>query len=474
MRTRTSTLSILAAALAVLAIAVVPAGAAGAAPTPAQAARAAQAAYLYGIPLMEFLRTAREQTSVTVPNTHSDAPVNQFGSARQLATPSNHVIVQPNNDTLYSMAHLDLSGGALVLHVAAVPGHRYYVLQFMDPYTNVFAYVGTRTTGDGAHTFLITGPAWHGRVPAGMRRIRSPYELAWIAGRTLVDGAADLPAVHRVQDGYRLIPLAAYLRAGLRWTPPRPRRVLTTAKTFLEPAGLRFFDALGVALAQNPPPARDRAELALLRTVGVGPGLMPSREHLSPVVVAALRHVVATGHQLVLALKTRLAAPSVVAHHGWFVPFADTGAYGTDYSWRAVVALNGLAANRPAEAMYIIGVRDSHLAALSGADQYVIHFPAGGLPPARFFWSLTMYNAAFYLVANPLHKYEVGNRTAGLRRNADGSLDVYIGHTRPAGAPVANWLPAPTGAFQVDLRLYGPGRSALEGTYSYPGIARLG
>ncbi len=471
-RTRTRTLSILAAVAAVLATALVPVAAA--APTAAQAATAARAAYLYGIPLMEFLRTAREQTSVTVPDTHSDAPLNQLGNARRLATPSNHVIVQPNNDTLYSMAHVDLSAGPLVLHVPTVSGHRYYSFEFMDPYTNVFAYVGTRTTGDGAHTFLITGPGWHGHVPAGLRRIRSPYARAWLAGRTLVDGPADLAAAHRVQDGYRLLPLSAYTRHGLNWSPPRPRHIVTTPKRYAEPVGLAFFDALGLALAQNPPPSRDHAELALLRSVGVGPGLRPSKEHLSVAVAAALRSAVASGPQTVLALKTQIAASSVIVHHGWFVPPADTGDYGTDYPWRAVVALNGLAANRPAEAMYIVGVRDGSLGLLTGADHYVIHFPAGGLPPARYFWSLTMYDASFYLVPNARHKYEVGNRTAGLRRNPDGSLDIYIGHTRPAGAPVANWLPAPAGAFEVTLRLYGPQASALEGTYNYPGITRLG
>src|SRR5581483_11060377 len=145
-------------------------------------------------------RQARTQTSVTVPNQLSDAPINQLGNARHLANVKHQVIVQPNNDTLYSNAHLDLSAGALVLHVPAVPGHRYYSFEFLDPYTNVFAYVGTRTTGDGAGNFLITGPGWHGVVPAGMRRIRSPYGRAWAVGRTLVYGPGDLPAVHRIQD----------------------------------------------------------------------------------------------------------------------------------------------------------------------------------------------------------------------------------------------------------------------------------
>src|SRR5947209_14088646 len=141
--------------------------------TPASAAlatpqQAAADAYVYGIPLMEFLRTARQQTSVTVPDRASNAPVNQLGNARSLATAQQHVIVQPNNDTPYTMGHLDLNGGPLVLHVPAVPGHRYYSFEFLDPYTNVYAYVGTRTTGDGAGNFAIVGPRFHGHVPRGL------------------------------------------------------------------------------------------------------------------------------------------------------------------------------------------------------------------------------------------------------------------------------------------------------------------
>ena len=238
-----------------------------------------------------------------------------------------------------------------------------------------------------------------------------------------------------------------------------------------EPGGLAFFDALGRALAKNPPPKRDAAMLRELRTVGVGPGLRPSQEHLSATMIAALKAAVDGGPAYINQLKTQLATPSVVATHGWFVPPADIGSYGTDYAFRAVVALQGLAALRRAEAMYIVGVRDSSLSPLSGAHDYVIHFARGAMPPARYFWSLTMYDQNFFLVANPLHRYELGDRSP-LRRNPDGSLGIYLQRTRPAGHS-ANWLPTPaTGDFEVTLRLYGPRPSALDGTYKLPPIAR--
>jgi hypothetical protein len=289
-----------------------------------------------------------------------------------------------------------------------------------------------------------------------------------------VNGPSDLAAVHKVQDGYRLIPLAGYLKRGLSWHAPRPKRVVKTPLKLTEPTGVKFFDELGTALAENPPPARDHAILAQLRTVGVGPGRQPSREHLSAAIVAGLGAAADGGAAHVAALKLSFAASSALAHDGWFVPPAYTGDYGTNYTFRAIVALNGLAANRPAEAMYIVGVTDSTHTPLNAAEHYVIHFPAGQLPPARYFWSLTMYDQNFYLVPNALHRYELASHTAGLKRNPDGSLDIYIQPTPPPGHE-SNWLPAPvSGRFEVTLRLYGPEASALEGHYTYPPIVRTG
>jgi hypothetical protein len=463
-------------ALGAIFLPVTLAGAASSGPTPAldeaQAEQIGLDAYTYGIPLMEFVRQARTQTSVTVPNDLSDAPLNQFGNERALASIKHQVIVQPNLDTLYSMGHLDLSKGPLVLHVPRVPGHRYYGIEFLDPYTNVFHYVGTRTTGNGAGNFLITGPSFHGRLPRGLHRIRSAYERVWLAGRTELYGPRDLAAVHRIQDGYRLIPLGDYLAHGLGWRPPRPQRTVTKHTTFTVSTGIAFFDQLGTALAKNPPPARDKPILRELRTVGIGPGLHPSHEHLSAAVLAGLQAAGDAGAGYIYKLRLELATPDALAHNGWYVPPPNTGAYGTDYELRAVVAVYGLAANRPAEAIYIIGAADQTHALLNGANDYVIHFPAGQLPPARYFWSLTMYDQNFYLVPNPIHRYSLGSHTPTLRRNPDGSLDIYVQHTAPAGHE-SNWLPAPgSGQLEVTLRLYGPKPRALNGSYSYPPITR--
>jgi hypothetical protein len=430
-------------------------------------------AYVYGIPLMEFERQAQQQTSVTVPNDLSDAPLNRLGSDSQLNSPQpgHQVFVQPNVDTLYTMGHLNLTAGPIVLHVPRVANHRYYVFQFLDPYTNTFAYVGTRTTGDGAGSYLITGPGWHGTVPKGVHQIRSSYERVWLCGRTLVNGARDLAAVHRIQKQYRLIPLGQFRRHGLKWKPPRPRRVITKASDPQVPTGLRFYSELGEYLEQNPPPAADAPELQALAKVGIGPGLNPAKAGLSAPVLSGLAEAADDGLAYITNERTTYAAESALAHDGWFVPGADTGNFGTDYEWRAIVAVYGLGANEPAEAMYIVGVIDQDDQKLAGGNDYVIHFAAGSLPPARYFWSLTMYDSDFSLVPNAINRYALANHIPGLRYNADSSLDIYLQHNEPAAAERSNWLPAPaSGNFEVTLRLYGPQESALEGKYVYPTI----
>jgi hypothetical protein len=124
--------------------------------------------------------------------------------------------------------------------------------------------------------------------------------------------------------------------------------------------------------------------------------------------------------------------------------------------------------------MYIVGAADPSHTLLDGAHRYVVHFAAGQLPPARYFWSVTMYDRAFYLVANSIGRYEIGDRTAGVKYNPDGSLDIYIQATRPAGH-ASNWLPSPrAGGFEITLRLYGPERRALDRSYRYPPIERVG
>ncbi|MFN8131383.1 MAG: DUF1254 domain-containing protein [Solirubrobacteraceae bacterium] len=461
----------LAAAAAVLAAVLAGAGPAHAddAADRARATALGIEAYEYGIPLLEFLRIRRQQTSVTVPNGRGDAPVNQIGRAA-LVRPEDRIIPAPSTDTLYTVIHLDLAREPQVLHVPP-QGRRYFTFEFIDPYTNVFAYVGTRATGSQGGDFAITGPGWHGRLPRGVRRIRSPFRRAWVGGRTLLRGPSDLAAAQRVQRGYRLVPLSRY---GTAWTPPRPRRIVMTPRRAVTPEGLAFFDALGKALAENPPPARDAPLLRRLAAVGIGPGRAPSRDGLPAAVREGLAAAVPAAKAQIQRALFGFIARAPAAANGWVVPKPNTGAFGTDYESRALLAVYGIGANRPVESIYPTAFTDRTGALLSGGSRYVLRFAPGQLPPVRYFWSVTLYDANLFVVPNPIRRFAVGDRTPGLRRRADGSLEIAIQTGRPASG-TANWLPAPaSGRFVLVMRLYGPSGRVLRGRWPLPTVTKAG
>jgi hypothetical protein len=459
-------------ALAVtLALPLAPAAAAPTSLTQAQAQKVGTDAYVYGIDLLDFVRQTRLDTSVTVPNEYGNAPINQVGNQRILTTPANQSkeIVGPSNSTLYSNAHLDLTKGPIVLHVPAVPHHRYYAWEFLDPYLNVFHYVGTRTTGNGAGNYVIVGPHFKGKLPSGLPVVRAAYDQVWLFGRTLVYGASDLPEAHKIQDGYKVVPLAAFKRVGLAYKAPRPARIVTTPAIPSVPTGVAFYDALGDALAKYPPPASDHQILTEMATAGIGAGRHPSSEGLSSATLAGLKAAADDGPAHVFSLRLQLGLSGARKNNGWFQTLPDTGKWGTDYAYRAVVAVYGICANRPAEATYAVGSLDNTGATLNGSNSYRIHFSAGSTPPVKYFWSLTEYNIHTELIANKYDKYSVGSNK-GIKYNKDGSLDLYVQPTPPAGHE-SNWVPdTPDNQIILILRMYGPGSQVLHGSYHYPTI----
>jgi hypothetical protein len=430
---------------------------------PEQARELGREAYAYGLPLLEFLRVRAEMTSVKAPDGRGNAPVNTFSHARGFATPSSRTVVAPNVDTLYSIAHLDLGKGPVVLSHPDM-GRRFFGFQFLDPYTNVIGYAGTRTTGRDAGRVQIAWTRRPGRRTPGVRSIRSPYRRVWVIGRTLAaDTRADQRRARAKMLRYRLSP-APRLRSR---RPGRPRRAP------LPTDGLELLDALGRALAQNPPPARDRPLLDRLAQVGVGPGLRPSEAGLSPDVVAALRDGVEREAAEAPGRVRADVARQAIAAGGWLSLNPRIGRYGMDYDLRAAVALIGLGANTPAEAIYPTALADGDGAFLTGAGRYRLVFERGREPPVRAFWSLTMYDSDGYLVPNPARRYAIGPSHPPLVRRRDGSIVVLIQREQPATGAV-NWLPAPPGGFRLNLRLYWPERSALTGAWRPPTVERIG
>jgi hypothetical protein len=379
------------------------------------------------------------------------------------------LIVAPNTDTLYSLAHLDLARGPIVLHHPDM-GKRYYSFELVDPYTNVIDIPGAREDGRRAGSFVIS---WkHGKpkggLPHGARLIRSKYRRVWVIGRTLATGPADQRKALELMRQYRLSRLG-----GKKRTFPRGCKPGTPASYPTPTDGPGFIAALDTALEKNPPPKRDAPLLAQLATVGVGPGRSPERAGLAPDVIAALYDGVAQ-EAASLPTATRLSVLNQARQtSGWLLPAPNIGRYGTDYLFRAQVAVVGLGANTPNEAIYPTGLTDATGALFDGAHSYRLTFPAGQQPPARYFWSVTMYDSAGYLVANPIARYSVGSSHRPLVKQPDGSIVIAIQRDPPADAGV-NWLPAPAGGFRLNLRLYGPSIAARTGAWRPPGVLRVG
>jgi hypothetical protein len=382
-------------------------------------------------------------------------------------------VVRANVDTLYSSAFLDLSAEPLVLSVPDTQA-RYYLMPLMDAWTNIFASPGKRTTGTKPGHFAITGPLWTGELPKGVTELKSPTNMVWLIGRTQTNGPKDYAAVHKVQDGYKLVPLSAFGRpytAPVGQVDPNVDMKTPPVEQLQKMSSEAYFNRLAGLLKSNPPPAAEAPLLDKLKAIGIVPGEKFDPAKLEPAVAKALEKSVSVAMEKLLAASKESGAPV----NGWRVPPMVLGNFGTDYGTRAVVALIGLGANLPADAVYPSLFVDADNQPLDGAHKYVIHFDKGQTPPVNAFWSITMYNADSFFVANPINRYALSSWMP-LKNNADGSLDLYVQSESPGKDKASNWLPADAGAFNLTLRMYWPADKApsiLDGSWKPPAITRL-
>jgi hypothetical protein len=408
---------------------------------------AAREAWLYGLPLIEM---AAARARMLGGRGGQPAAINSFRHTRELATDRSRAITAPNNDTLYSAAWLDLTKGPLSLTVPPT-GDRYISVAGMNMYTDNDFVLGTRTSGGAGGRYTVVGPGQAGSGP-NVVRLATPH--GWMLARILVDGPGDLAAVHAVQAGLTL--------SGPAGTPPRKAYATRGA-----PAA-DYFASVAELLKTDPPPATDGALFGRVTPLGLpaAGGFDPRR--FDPAAIAEIEAGVAEARR---ALQGMRPGGSV---NGWTYPRGTLGYFNQDYLFRAAVSLAGLAALPPAEAMYLQPIGDQGRM-LTGPGPYRLSFPAGQMPAVDGFWSLTMYEATpegqFFLVPNPIGRYSIGDRTPGLRKNADGSLDIWIARADPGGERTANWLPAPvSGPFSLSFRAYLPNEAMRDGRYRLPAL----
>jgi hypothetical protein len=423
------------------------------------------ALYLYPLVLMDITRL--QALNKPVGSSPIAGSPNQFHHVREFPSADFRGVVRPNFDTLYSSAWLDLTAGPVIVH-GPNTDDRYYMLPMLDMWTDVFANPGKRTTGTAAQDFIVTPPHYAGELPADLPVISAPTPHVWVIGRTQTNGPADYPDVHKIQDGLGITVLAKDPRqvpgqvvdAGYD-TTSEPLRLVNG----MDP--LDFFGYAADLLAINRPHPTDFSMLARVSGLGIVAGKPFSPDEFD----ARQRSEIAAGwaaalHDIMTSLGTVGARVN-----GWTIIRDNMGVYGNAYFQRALVALVGLGANPPEDAVYPLLIADADGDPVTGDHNYVLHFDAGELPPVAGFWSVTMYDGEGYQVANEINRFAIGDRDQ-LTFNADGSLDIYLQRTNPGPERVSNWLPAPDGPLGVTMRLYAPKRSVLDGSWSPPPVRK--
>jgi hypothetical protein len=458
---------------------------AAAVPAPAESSAEQKAAfdtavdaYVFGYPLVTMEYTRRVMTNVASPEgTH--APMGQFVRMREYPNASFRDVTAPNADTLYTTAWVDVAKEPWVLSLPDMAG-RYYLFPMLDGWTTVFQVPGKRTTGTKAQTYAITGPGWTGTLPAGVTEYKSPTAIVWLLGRIYCTGTPeDYKAVHAIQDKVSIVPLSAY---GKPYTPAAGtvdsaidmKTAVREQVNALDTTA--YFKLLADLMKANPPAAEDGPEVAKLATLGIVPGQDFDAAKFSQAVGAPAADVPKTAQGKIMGwFKEGVAAGDSQDLNGW-VFTTKTGLYGTNYVQRALITAIGLGANRPQDAVYPTSEVDAGGQAYSGANKYVMHFEKGEMPPVDGFWSLTMYDAGYFFVDNPLNRYTLSSRNK-FKANADGSVDLYIQNENPGKDKEANWLPAPKDKFILMLRLYWPKEkppSLLDGSWKIPAVKTAG
>jgi len=439
-----------------------------------EAQQIAEEAFVYGLPLVMNYAVFYEYF-VDEKGPQFKTPIGSLYNTARVYTPQDTTIVTPNSDTPYSFVAMDLRAEPMVVCNPEIEPSRYFSVQLVDMYTFNYGYVGSRTTGNAAACHMITGPTWKGEKPAGIGKVfQSETDFSFAIIRTQLFDAADLDNVKKVQAGYRAVPLSAFLgkpappaAPAMNWPPIDKQRADADPFAYLNFV-LGLAPPVGAAAVEAPMRAR-------FAKIGVEAGKPFPPADLTPEQKAEIEAGMKSGLAKIKATVGQLGKDE----NGWRVStkgFGDRKAYAGDFTLRAAAAMAGIYGNDAVEALYpLLSTDDKGEKPDTGLHRYTLTFPAGQLPPAKAFWSVTMYDGKTQLlIENPIDRYLINSpMLPGMKKNEDGSLTLYIQKDSPGAALESNWLPAPNGPAYVVMRLYWPEESALNGTWKPPVVHRV-
>jgi hypothetical protein len=436
----------------------------------------AEEGFIYGLPIVMNYAVMYE-FAVDSKSSQFKAPFNQINNQHRVATYEDTAVVTPNSDTPYSVLWLDLRAEPMVISVPAVSKERYYTIQLVDGNTYNYGYIGSRATGSDPGDYLVVGPDWKGETPPGIKKVFSsttPFSFSVI--RTQLFNPEDMPNVEKVQAGYKAQPLSAFLKQP---APPAAAKIDFLPAT-TEGIKKNFYEYLDAALQFVPPSPEDKEVRAKLASIGIGPGKTFEFKDLSLEHKAAVLLAMKEGDDKVEKFMTS----GMKNVNGWNIGsfFGDRAFYKGDWLMRSGAAKTGIYGNDAVEATYPYTRVDATGETLDGSKHnYTLTFPAGQYPPVNAFWSITMYDGkSQLLIKNPLNRYLINSpMLPNMKKNADGSLTLYIQKDSPGADKEANWLPAPNDTIYLVMRLYWPKTEAPsilpagEGTWKPPGIVQV-
>lgn len=446
--------------------------------TPDEAQAIAAEAFVYGFPMVIGYKLMYAY-AIDKESPEFKGPFNHLGCEARVYTPEDKAIVTPNSDTPYCFVSMDLRHEPYILTVPKLEVERYYSWQFIDMYTHNFAYVGTLTTGNGANKYLIAGPNWKGKKPAGISKIiRSETEFGIAIVRTQFFAPGDLSRVEEIQSKFKFEPMSNFRgkKAAKNLDLPKFPEWVEGSQ-----ADERFFAYFDFMLSLVNPVDEEKPLMERFTKIGLGTDKPFNIEILPSDIREALKQGVKTGlGQIGGFLKKYssdpLASAKIFGTRDFLTKSALKNFGQTNLNLiRAAAAYSGLYGNTGTEAIYPSYFVDSTGKPLdSGQSNYTLTFKKGHLPPVKSFWSLTMYDdKTQLLVSNPIKRYLLNSMMVDqFKKEEDGSIILYLQKDSPGKELESNWLPAPDGRFYAALRLYGPKSKALDGKWSPPSMER--